>query len=179
MTVSHGRIHIDWGLPENFRIQTDRLDLVPGEPQPADTDWQERGRLSELLTAHVPNQWPPDLVVDRSSPDGAGWWNWYIVRRELDQPVLIGMAGIKGWPAVSGSVQTGCAFLPQFQGQGCGTEAIKGLTSWLLARPQVERVIAETPVDNDGANSVLRKVGFVLSNSNTEEGLLRFEKTRT
>jgi RimJ/RimL family protein N-acetyltransferase len=93
-------------------------------------------------------------------------------------PVLIGMAGIEGWPAVTGGVQVGCAFLPEFQGSGYGTEAVNGLTSWALTHPQVERVIAETPIGNDAAGAVLRKLGFALSSSDEQEGLLRFEKTR-
>jgi RimJ/RimL family protein N-acetyltransferase len=178
MTSTRGEIQIDWQLPENFRIHTERLDLVPGSAQLANTDWRERDYLSELLGVQVPNQWPPELVVDRRSTDGSAWWDWYVVKRDVDRPILIGVAGIKGWPAVTGDVQLGCAFLPQFQGSGYGTEAVNGLTSWSLTHPHVDRVIAETPVGNNAAAGVLRKLGFELLSSHDEEGLLRFQKTR-
>ena len=178
MTVGRGQLHFDWQLPENFRIHTERLDLIPGSAQLATTEWRERETLSELLRVRVPDQWPPELVIDRRSSEGAAWWDWYVAKRELDQAVLIGMTGIKGWPAVTGGVQVGCAFLPQFQGQSYGTEAVNGLTSWALTHPQVDRVIAETPIGNDAAGAVLRKLGFALSSSDEQEGLLRFEKTR-
>jgi len=175
--MSTGHFHFGSQLPEDFRIRTERLDLIPSGSQLADTQSHEHTRLSQLLGARIPNDWPPEMVVDRSSPEGAGWWNWYIVERQTDDKVLIGTAGVKGWPSLSGSVQAGCAFLPQFQWQGYGTEAVRGLTSWLLSQPQIDRVIADVPAANESSIRIVRKLGFDLSSSNDE--LLRFEKPKT
>ena len=73
MTVSHGEIHIDWQLPEDFRVRTERLDLVPSSPELVNTGWQDRSQLSEILGARVPGHWPPELVLDSAAPEGAGW----------------------------------------------------------------------------------------------------------
>jgi ribosomal-protein-alanine N-acetyltransferase len=177
MTVTRGELFIDSGLADDFRLQTQNLDLIPAGKQLADVKWQDRDRLSQLLNADVPDEWPPELVKDDNSPHGEGWWDWYVVKRDARRSTLIGMAGLKGWPQVSRAVQMGCAFLPQFQKQGFGTEAVDGLTSWALRQPQIERVTANTPVGNYGAPAVLRRLGFAQVDS-ADPALLRFEKTR-
>ena len=118
-----------------------------------------------------------NLVKDTGSPQGEGWWNWYVVKRGPDAATLIGVVGLKGWPEATGSVQFGCAFLPEFQDHGYGTETVDGLVSWVLSQPKIERITAETPVGNRPSASVLRKLGFSQIHSDDEE-LLRFEKRR-
>jgi [ribosomal protein S5]-alanine N-acetyltransferase len=171
MTVSRGHLRVDLQLGDDFRLSMKRLDLVPAGQDLANTDWHDRDRLSKLLNATVPEQWPPDLVKDRNSPEGEGWWDWYIISREHNQRVLIGMAGLKGWPVVNNRVQLGCAFLPEFQKQGYGTESVAGLTTWAL--DQVSEVVAETPVDNYAAAAVLRRLGYRQVDSD-DAALLRF-----
>ena len=177
MTSSRGALHIDWRLPDNFRMRTEHLDLIPTSPQLAGADWLERAALALHVGAPVPAEWPPTLVTDPSAPDGAGWWDWYVVKRDAEGAVLIGMMGIKGWPDVSQEVQIGCAFLPEFQRRGFGTEAVEALTSWALEQPNVRCVVAETPLENAGAATVLRKLGFVPATSD-EPSLLRFSTSR-
>src|ERR1700744_5311082 len=134
MTVGRGfSEHL--ALSPNYRLQTENLDLVPGDDRLTATDWNDAAALSNALQARVPETWPPQLVTDQSSPNGEGWWEWYVLKRDPDQAVLIGMVGVRGWPAVSRSVKIGCAFLPEFQRQGHGIEAVNGITSWALSRP--------------------------------------------
>jgi RimJ/RimL family protein N-acetyltransferase len=174
MTVSRGELLADWNLGNDFRIATERLHLVPSGQELANTNWDDHDRLSQLLNARIPSQWPPDLVRDTSSPNGEGWWNWYVIKRENDARDLIGIMGLKGWPNVGHSVQMGCSFLPDYQKSGYGTEAVDGLTTWALT--QFEQVIAETPLDNAAAASVLRRLGFGQVASD-DPALLRFEKS--
>jgi ribosomal-protein-alanine N-acetyltransferase len=176
MTVSHGEIHIDWQLPEDFRVRTERLDLVPSSPDLVNTGWQDRSQLSEILGARVPGHWPPELVLDSAAPEGAGWWNWYFVKRDANEAVLIGVGGVKGWPAVTQSVQLGCTFLPEFQAQGYGKEAVHALTSWALSQPRIRSVEAEVPEGNAASIAVLRNLGF--TETGHDAGLLRFAKQR-
>ena len=175
--MTSSRSHFYLSLKPDFRLWSNRLDLVPANRETAEVEWHDVERLGQLLDAHVPEQWPPALVQDSSSPNGEGWWDWYVVRRENDKRVLIGVAGLKGWPELSRTVQVGCSFLPEFQKQGYGTEAVDKLTSWALNEPHVDRVIAETPDGNDGAAAILRGLKFEEVDS-SEEGLLRFEKSR-
>jgi ribosomal-protein-alanine N-acetyltransferase len=174
MTINRGFLEMDWHLPGDFRIHSDRLELVPCGRDLADAERDDVHRLSRLLDARVPNQWPPELVPDRSS--AGGWWDWYIVRRKGNEDVLIGVAGIKGWP-VSGSIQFGCSLLPDFQAQGYGTETVHKLTEWLLTVPGIDCVTADTPEGNAKAVAVLRHVGFIQAESD-EPDLLRFQKNR-
>jgi RimJ/RimL family protein N-acetyltransferase len=178
VVITRGQIHADWKVPEEFRIRTGRLELVPGGPELSHTDWREHEKLSALLGADVPGQWPPELVVDRSSPDGTGWWDWYVVTREVDRPVLIGVVGIKGWPSVTGSVQEGGAFLPQFHRRGYATEAFSALTEWVFKHPRVDQITFDAPIQSIGGVALLRRLGFSLASSDEGEGLLRFEKKR-
>ena len=176
MTVTRGHLGAQFQLPANFRVQTDRLHLVPSLGELAGADWNQHHQLSQLLGAAVPAEWPPDLVIDHHSPNGEGWWDWYIVKHDDGQPVLIGMAGLKGWPMVSADVQLGCAFLPEFQSHAYGTEAVEALTAWALSQLGVQRVTAETPVDNQGAIAVLTSLGFGRLESD-DPALLRFGRS--
>jgi len=178
MVITRGRLHEDWKVPQTFRICTPRLELVPGTPELAATSWRDHEGLSALLGAKVPWEWPPSLVPDPSSPDGAGWWDWYVVCWESDRPVLIGVVGIKGWPTVTGTVQHGGAFLSEFQRHGYGTEAFNALMAWVFTHPQVDHIVFDAPKDTDSAIGLLRKLGFSLSSSDEEEGLLRFRRAR-
>jgi hypothetical protein len=92
-------------MASDFRLSSERLDLVPANHELADVEWHDHQRLAELLNARIPEQWPPDLVPDSGSPNGEGWWDWYVVKRENDQRVLIGTAGLKGWPQLNKSIQ--------------------------------------------------------------------------
>src|SRR5579885_3507349 len=105
MTVQRGREFAGSVLPENFRVRTENLDLIPAVDRLAGLDWRDTGGLATALKVRVPETWPPPLVIDESSPNGEGWWEWYVVKREEDGPVLIGMVGVKGWARVSRSVQ--------------------------------------------------------------------------
>ncbi len=175
MTVTRSRFYLD--LPKEFSLTSKRLDIVPANHELADMEWNDRERLAEQLSAHVPELWPPELVEDHSSPNGDGWWDWYVISKENDRRVLIGIAGLKGWPSLSSTVQVGCAFLPEFRQLGYGTEAVDSLTTWALSQPHVDRVFAETPVGNQGATSILRSLGFEQTDS-SEASVLRFEISR-
>ena len=176
MTVTRGGMVVDWRLPEDFRIHTARLDLIPARQEHLNTESQSRTELSRLLNARVAEHWPPEIVPDRDS-DGTGWWDWYVVTRDSPS-VLIGVCGIKGWPSVSQSVQTGCAFLEEFQGQGYGKEAVDGLVSWVLQQPGVERVLAEVSIGNAAAIGILRRLGFDELDLDAPAQLLRFAKNK-
>jgi [ribosomal protein S5]-alanine N-acetyltransferase len=177
MTSSKPNLFIDWHLPNNYRLQTENLELVPANPQLAEADWNDRKSLSAMLNASVPDEWPPQLVTDESSPNGEGWWDWYVLKRDGERAIAIGIMGLKGWPSISRSIQVGCSFLPEYRKQGHGAEAVDAITSWALGQPNVECVVAETPRDNRAAARVLGKLGFVQVHSDADR-FLRFEKRR-
>ena len=177
MTSTRGNLRVDLNFPTGFRLRSQRLELIPAGAELAAVDWQFRGTLSALLGARVPAAWPPELVADADAAQG-GWWDWYVVRKDDEQqPELVGVAGLKGWPSVTGSVQIGCSFLPQAQGKGYGTEAVEALTSWLLTQPGVGTVTANVPRGNEASAAILRKLGF-RPGASQEGSMIRFERAR-
>ncbi len=61
----------------------------------------------------------------------------------------------------------GIALLPEARGRGAGTRAQRLLASYLFAHTQVNRIQAETEVDNIAEQRALEKAGF------TREGVMR------
>ena len=178
MTVRRGFIQTETELQSGSRLRTEHLDIIPSTPQLAETEQNHpAAQLGHLLEALVPDNWPPPIVEDRNSTDGAGWWDWYIIKHEPEGAILIGILGLKGWPSVSRTVRVGCGLLPEFQDHGYGTEAVDAIASWALEQPHIDRVIADTPTDNYLAVGVLRKLGFAPIESDDPD-LMRFEKSR-
>ena len=175
MTRTGGAVFIDWSLPVGFRLRTQRLELVPAEPNMVNAAGLEPSRLSELLDARVPDSWPPESVDSQGSSEG--WWDWYALRRDDNGAVVIGVMGVKGWPLVSKSVQMGCTFLPEYQAQRYGTEAFGALSDWALSQPDVEQVSAEVNVGNAAAIGVLKRLGFSQL-PNDQDGFLIFQRRR-
>ena len=178
MTVSAGATQFVLDLPQDFRIHTARLELVPANRQLVESGRRDRARLSELLGAHVPEQWPPELVEDYDAEGGGGWWDWYVLRRDMERPTLVGVVGLKGWPDVNGSLQFGCAFLPEFQDQRYGTESITAFAEWALSRPQINSVTADGPNGNARSIAILRRIGFTPTGPANEAGVVTFAKAR-
>lgn len=81
-------------------------------------------------------------------------------------PVLHGPT----YPCLSWMI--GATLLPEFRGRGLGTVAQRLLVEYLFDTTDVDRIEAETDVDNHAELGALRKVGFV------QEGVLRGAQLR-
>ncbi len=86
---------------------------------------------------------------------------------------------LKGKPTFDGTVEIGYSVLTEAQGLGYATEAVQGLVSWAFEHPEVLRVIAETLPELTPSIRVLEKSGFVSVAEGSEEGLIRFELSRS
>jgi ribosomal-protein-alanine N-acetyltransferase len=168
---------------------TPRLQLIPTTAALARAELESLSLFSRMLGAHVPNTWPPDLLADavpvfveqlEVTPSLEGWLSWYWLRRGVagQAPVLIGSGGFKGPPGPGGTVDVGYSVLPEHQGQGYATEAVRRLSTWAFEHPQVARVVAETGADNASSLRVLRKLGFQPSGLGSEPGMMRFTLLR-
>ena len=169
-------------------IETARLTLVPATVALARAEIGDRGGFARLLAASVPDNWPPETLVDalpmfldwlEAAPDAVGWFGWYALARSADAspPVLVGGGGFMGAPR-EGAVQLGYSVLPQFQGRGFATELVRGLIGWAFAQPGVARIQAETEWANPASVRVLEKCAFAGVGVATEPGGTRFELTR-
>jgi hypothetical protein len=157
MTMGHGFLQRDFNLPADLKIETTRLRIVPGTRSLSDAEHTNPSHFSKLLSARIPESWPPDIIPDPAAP--TGWWRWYFLIRESpdQESALIGVGGLRGWPAAEGSLQIGCSFLREFRDRGYGTEGVDALTRWALEQVNVKQVFAEICLDNKAAHDVLKK----------------------
>lgn len=164
-------------------IATSRLTLVPGTVALARAELVDRAEFARLLDATVPDNWPPETLVDalpsflralEAAPEQSGWFGWYALLRQPDPPTLVGSGGFVG-PPEAGTVQIGYSVLPQFCGHGIATEMVGALTRWALSQAGVSRILAETEWANPASVRVLAKAGFVAVGAPHEAGDRRFE----
>lgn len=108
---------------------------------------------------------PPPLMQDalpfvveqlRQHPDAAEWWMWAIV---LDGR-FAGTVGFAGPPDPEGSVQVGYSMLPELQGRGVATDALRAIVAWAFGHPEVQLVRATIPPWNAPSIRVAEKAGF-------------------
>ena len=169
-------------------ISTPRLELVPATPGLVRAAIAGRAPLAEALGAMVPPSWPPEFLdepalqftLDRLTrhPAEAGWWMYFVLRREHGAPrALIGSGGYKGPPA-DGTVEVGYGIVSEQRRRGYATELTRGLLSRAFVLPGVRRAIAETLPELVGSIGVLQKCGFRLLGAGSEPGVIRFELLR-
>ena len=178
---------------ENFKITTERLELVAGTVELFRVRVDDRESLSRELGAHVPESWPPPLLDQDAmdymaryldeNPDAGGWTFYYVVLPARDATTqvartLAGCGGFKGKPTEDGTVEIGYAMLPEFQRAGYATEAAGAFVRHAFSQPEVSRVIAETYPELRPSIRVLEKNGFRFIGDGSEERVIRFAVTR-
>jgi RimJ/RimL family protein N-acetyltransferase len=68
-----------------------------------------------------------------------------------------------------GLVEIGYAVVPSCWGRGHATEAVRALVERARAVPQVERIVAHTPLDRPASGRVLEKAGFAFVREEDDE----------
>jgi RimJ/RimL family protein N-acetyltransferase len=71
----------------------------------------------------------------------------------------IGMCGLLKREVLE-DVDIGFAYLPQFSGQGYGTEAARATLDYGRTVLGLKRIVAITAPDNEGSQNILRKIGL-------------------
>ena len=157
-----------------FELETARLYLVETPLRVVETRLEQESFDSELVIGgraqqvHFPDEWPadalgffPGLAVQlRQHLDAESWGGIFILIEKAGM-VAVGNMGTKGPPDIAGTVDIGYGMNPSYEGRGYMTEAIQGFAAWLLARPEVVRVIADCLSTNIGSVRVLEKAGFL------------------
>jgi len=138
------------------RIVTARLVLEPVPPVLA------RAVVAGDLSALRPGEgWPHEDTLDglRTAVEHGGAAGWFVT---VDG-VVVGDCGTHGGVDPDGDVEIGYGLARPYRGRGYGTELVAGLTSWLLGRPGVRRVVARRVLaDNLPSRRALERNGFVL-----------------
>jgi RimJ/RimL family protein N-acetyltransferase len=120
----------------------------------------------------------------RTDPEAMGPFQWYgwrnptRLRRRWADDGLLGddggllvvvraadVLGFVSWRSEVTSIASHCwnigiGLLPEFHGHGYGTQAQRLLVRYLFAHTQVQRIEAETDVDNVAERRALEKAGF-------------------
>jgi ribosomal-protein-alanine N-acetyltransferase len=174
-------------LADNARGVT----LVAATPMHLDAEDRGVDALCALLGLAAPSEWPPehggpqmrqwlrDAIA--AAPGTQGWWSWYVVARVAGDDTLVGIAGFKGPPDGSGTVEIGYSVIPAFRRRGYATAAVGLLVAHAFADGRVHEVAAETLPVLAPSQGVLRKCGFALvrCRHDPEAGeILRFSRDR-
>ena len=171
------------------RLQTSRLELVPGTLDLCRAELADRPLFAELLGASVPAAWPPPENDERTMayfteylerhPDAAGWGPWHILLREDDgRRTAVGSCGFLAMPDDTGTCEAGYSIVEEYQRRGFAPEALSAILDWAFAHPRVERVIAHTLAGHRPSGRVLEKCGFVAVGPGADHGTERFELRR-
>lgn len=83
-----------------------------------------------------------------------------LVMRQRDTGQAIGVTGLV---MSEGRAEVGYLLLPEFHGQGFGTESLKALISWAANTPHISRFKAVLTEGNVASERVLQKAGFKLA----------------
>lgn len=95
---------------------------------------------------------------------------WFISSLKGEHIGELCFKGIK-----NGETEIGYGISEKFQHNGYGTESVDALTSWALKQKKVERVFAEVEKNNVYSIRLLKKIGFVKTETQRGENLI-FEK---
>lgn len=152
-------------------VLTDRLELRPlglaGMRALIERDSRTLAALFDT-DPDAPIEPPPEMgdalpfMVEavQSDPAAAPWWAWVSIRRS--DRAVIGSTGFGGRPDADGTVVTGYAVYPVFEGQGYATEAVRAVVAWALRQECVRRVRATVPPWHGASVRVVEKAGLVM-----------------
>lgn len=155
--------------------------------QPASADEPE---LRDMLNANVGPYWPPEVLADvqdyfaevlESDHSLTGWWVWYILHQENDNPQtreLIGAAGFAGKADGLKQVQLGYAIIEPYQRRGYATQAANALIDWAMADPSVDHVVAETYPTLAASLRVMEKIGMQSVGHGVEPGTVKYARSK-
>jgi len=173
-----------------LHLSTSRLNLIAATPGHVEAEVHDRAKLSRLLNAQVPDDWPPPLNDDKSmqwtlrylrdNPDAIGWTMWYFILRDGPdgKPIAVGNGGFKGKPSTGGIVEVGYSIMENHQGNGYATEAVSVLIGWAFMHPEVNKIIVHTLPGLTASIRVVEKIGFSFVGKGSEEGTIRCELFR-
>ena len=95
----------------------------------------------------------------RRDPENRVWYTpWKMELR--DSRKYIGDLCFKG-PANNHAVEIGYGVLPEYEGSGYTTEALRAMTQWAFRQKDIIFVEAETEPENKASQRVLEKCGFL------------------
>jgi RimJ/RimL family protein N-acetyltransferase len=153
-------------------IRTDRLDLVPLEPDVV------RDLIANRRPAHLdlPPEFPTDdereglLTIQlrrmEADPDRRDWMARLMVRRADQQ--IVGHCGFHGPPDVIGRAEVGYTVFTPYRGQGFAKEAANALIQWAFHQNE-SKVYATVSPGNAPSLAIVRSLGFTQVGTQVDE----------
>ena len=119
----------------------------------------------------VASDYPPEFSKGVASQVATGSELGPYVIYSPTEPIVVGEIG--GAFTGEGTVEIGYAVVPSHWGRGIATEAVRALMRVITPRPDVQRVVAHTPLDRPESARVVEKAGFtfVREVEDTHEGV--------
>ncbi|MEJ7663113.1 MAG: GNAT family N-acetyltransferase [Hymenobacter sp.] len=116
-------------------------------------------------------------VLTAGGRDAAGWYDWYALRKPDDAAprTLIGTASFLGPPDAAGRAEITAYLVPEWRGQGLGTELVAGLVQQAAATGLVRQLVAHVPPEDLIPQRTLLANGFTSTGTDVG-GRLRFER---
>ncbi|PKM73017.1 MAG: GNAT family N-acetyltransferase [Firmicutes bacterium HGW-Firmicutes-16] len=88
------------------------------------------------------------------------WYSFWFLIRKSDRTV-VGSADFKKGPNDKGEVEIGYGLGKEFEHNGYMTEAVRAMCAWAKQQPDIAYVTAETLLDNQPSQNILKRCGFV------------------
>jgi RimJ/RimL family protein N-acetyltransferase len=120
-------------------------------------------------------QWTIDRIT-AGQPEQFLLYYWVLMQQH-EPETLVGLGGYKG-PPNEGSIEIGYSVLAQYRRQGLASEAVHALVDFAFTDPEVQQVTAETFPALIASVGVLEKCGFELIGPGSEEGVIRYARSR-
>ncbi|WP_107064553.1 GNAT family N-acetyltransferase [Streptomyces sp. NRRL S-118] len=103
-------------------------------------------------------------------------WGPYAIVRASDRRA-VGAMGFHAAPDPDGGAEIGYDLVKSARGHGYATEALRALTAWAFARPELKLLRATVDHDNAPSHAVLTRAGFQQAGSSDEH--VHYVLTRT
>ena len=111
--------------------------------------------------------YPTEFSLEVAQRVGAGSPLGPFFIHRSDDDVVVGEIG--GHLGADGTAEIGYAVVRSCWGRGYATDAVRALLARAAELPQVERVIAHTPLDRPASGRVLEKAGFAPAGESLDE----------
>jgi len=151
-------------------IQAGRVYLRPAERAdlPLFVDWLGDWRTTRTLAMRAPVSLAAEERWFEGMQERQGASDYLFVACLLEDDRPVGNCGLHEISAFDGSAGLGIVIgRPEDRGRGYGSDALRALLGFGFGALRLERVWLDVHADNDGAQRVYERVGFV------REGVLR------
>jgi len=174
----------EMGKPE--AIRTARLLLVAMSLELLHAEQASYAELRRELGAEIAPDWPPEHwephvfgFIERqhaADPTTLGWNRYVLLRREAQQPILMGTVG--GFRKSEQEAEIGYSVVPSFQRLGYASEAAAAFMKWLFSEQGLTGISAQTFPTLIGALGVMTRCGMKPAGDGDKPGTVRYQREK-